>query len=360
MITISCMAAPARGRLGRHFAELIDDLRWQGRLRRYYSTALDSGGSPSEGHLISQRRPWLRFRRGSRTFAACELFDGRVAAHLVPAEAHIGFPGQSLRTFVRARRLGASVLELVAASSHVENVARRHAEARRRWPLEEERLDERERRKVLDEYGMADLILVSSRYSRRSFLAEGVPEAKLRLWQPRPDPRFQPAARKPRDGVFRIVFVGTVSAVEGVPLLLDALDAIPRRDLQLTLVGRCSSAAMRRYVGERMSRDSRIRLAAGDPLPHLREADVLVHPSFEAGFAYGPLEALACDVPVIVSEDTGIEEHVQPGVTGWVVPTGSVEALVDRLEGLILGGGLAPAVEKVGQPAESVPELEPA
>jgi glycosyltransferase involved in cell wall biosynthesis len=337
VITISCAAPPGQGDLGRQFAELIDDLRWQGRLRRYYSTGLDGSGPAPEGCLIPQRKQWtpLRFGRGPRTFDAWDEFDRRVAPRLEKSDAHVGFAGQSRHTFLRARRLGCAVLQLVAVTGHVEDVARRHAEALSRWPLEDAEVDERRRRKLLDEYEMSDVILVSSEHARRSFLAAGVPEGKLRLWQARPDPRFQPSGRKPDDDVFRIVFVGTISVLNGVPVLLEALEAIPRQEVELTLVGDWSSGAVRRYVEEGAHRDRRIRMVAGDPLPHLRRADVLVHPGFDDGSAYGPLEALACDVPVIASEDAAVAEQIQPDVTGWVVPTGSVEALVDRLEALI-------------------------
>ena len=46
------------------------------------------------------------------------------------------------------------------------------------------------------------------------------------------------------------------------------------------------------------------------------------------------MEALACGVPVVVTEDTGMKEYVEEGVNGYVVPTGHVDALVERLEHL--------------------------
>ena len=40
------------------------------------------------------------------------------------------------------------------------------------------------------------------------------------------------------------------------------------------------------------------------------------------------MEALACGVPVVVTEDTGMKEHVEDGVNGWITPTGAVGALL--------------------------------
>jgi glycosyltransferase involved in cell wall biosynthesis len=355
VITMACSSPPGSGEVGRHFAELLDDLRWQGSLARYYSSALDvTPGQPTvegEGRLIGTRtaerlRRWtaLRFGAGRRSFARCDAFDRGVAARLLPADEHVGFPGESRSTFLRARRLGFESLQLVTVTGHVDNVSRLQAEAHRRWPLEGGRLSEPHRRKIGEEYELADVILVSSEYSWRSFVAAGAPEPKLGMWQPRPDPRYQPAARKPQDGVFRIVFVGSISVANGACVLIEALASLKRRDLELRLIGECGSPAMRRHLQSAMARDPRIRLCAGDPLPHVRRADVLVHPSFEGGFGYAPIDALACGVPVIVNEDTGMKEHVDPGRNGWVVPTGSVEAVVDRLEAL-MARPLAPAAD---------------
>jgi glycosyltransferase involved in cell wall biosynthesis len=77
-----------------------------------------------------------------------------------------------------------------------------------------------------------------------------------------------------------------------------------------------------------------IHFAPGDPLPVLQAADVFVHPSYEDGFGYAPMEAMACGVPVIVTEDTGMKEYITEGINGYVVPTGDIDALRDRLDHL--------------------------
>ena len=44
------------------------------------------------------------------------------------------------------------------------------------------------------------------------------------------------------------------------------------------------------------------------------------------------MEALSCGVPLIVTQDTGMKEHVAEGVNGFVISTGSVDEIVDPLE----------------------------
>ncbi len=89
---------------------------------------------------------------------------------------------------------------------------------------------------------------------------------------------------------------------------------------------------MRCYLQEKLRQDSRISIGPDDPLPHLQRANVYVHPSFTDGFGYAVAEAMACGTPVIVTDETGMKEHVQEGANGFVVPCGNSQAIRDRLE----------------------------
>jgi glycosyltransferase involved in cell wall biosynthesis len=73
-------------------------------------------------------------------------------------------------------------------------------------------------------------------------------------------------------------------------------------------------------------------MAPGDLLPHLQQANVCVHPTDEDRFAYAPIEAIACSIPVTATQDTGMKEYIQKGINGYVVPTGDWEATLERLQ----------------------------
>lgn len=337
---LSCRVPYGKGGLGQHFAQVVEDARRAGRLARYFCTGIRPGdeavGVRTDGALAAWAGRWtpLRFSPGWRNLVEIDLFDRWVARSLRGAprgDTFIGFVGQALHTFRQARSLGYRRLELVAANSHVRNVMAQHAKAIARYGIETSWLNPAQVRKTLREYELADVIQVASDYSLESFLEQGVPREKLVKVPLRVDPRFRPPAARTRDGVFRIVYVGSLTVMKGVPLLLEAFSRLPVREAELTLVGGWSTRGMRRYLQAWLQRDSRIRLAPGDPLPHLHRADVCVHPTYEDGFAYAPAEALACGIPVIVSEDTGMKEYVREGVNGYVVPTGDVDALVERL-----------------------------
>ena len=57
----------------------------------------------------------------------------------------------------------------------------------------------------------------------------------------------------------------------------------------------------------------------------------MVLPSFAEGLPVVIMEALALGRPVISTYVAGIPELVEPGVCGWLVSAGSIEALTDKM-----------------------------
>ena len=330
MITVACTAPLGEGGLGRHLAEVVRRLEaTPGSTVQVYAPPAVSSRLGS----IATRVPPLRFSTPAKTYVDNVCFDRAVAATLRPGTRHLGFAGHSLTTFRRVAAAGATIV-LVSPTAHVDHTRSRYREAHSRYPIEEPWLGDRLTDRTRREYELAGTIEVASDYARDSFLSAGVPPERLERVVLTVDDRFRPAPSRTHDDVFRIVYVGALTVAKGVPVLLDAFTRLPVRRAELTLVGGWGTRAMRRYVAEAVARDARITVVTGDPLPHLQRADVFVQPSFQEGFGYAAMEAISCGVPVIVSEDTGMKEHVVEGRNGCVVPTGDVDALVERLVAL--------------------------
>jgi glycosyltransferase involved in cell wall biosynthesis len=337
-VTVSCSAPLGSGGLGRHLKELVDALQ-----RSAQPTVCICGstreadpqprirkpGIPDPATLLS-RSP-IPLSVGLRTRAFMVEFDAYAAQRLPAGEHLIAFNGQALTQFRAARRRRYESRSLVSANSHLRRVARQHARAHRQYPLEGSWTTHLLRRNE-SEYAQADRIYVASEYTRESFLEEGFREESLVRFQLTPDPRYEPDDSPRSSGTFDVVHVGRLTVARGVPLLIDAVRRLPYPDIRLILVGGWATRGMRRFIQSACAEDPRISSGPGDPLPHLRAARLHVHPSYEDGFAYAPAEALACGVPLIVSEDTGMKELIDPGRNGLVVPTGDLGALTEAIE----------------------------
>ena len=137
----------------------------------------------------------------------------------------------------------------------------------------------------------------------------------------------------------RLLFVGRLDAVKGIPLLLEAVTALKKHhpDMALTIVGdgpmRADLEAQARaldlpteFVGYR----SPAEVAA-----YLDSHDILTLPSFAEGVPVVLMEAMAARNPVVASRVGGVQELVEDGVSGFVLPPGDVVSLTKALEKLL-------------------------
>jgi glycosyltransferase involved in cell wall biosynthesis len=337
MNVFSCNAPYGVGGLGWYMASIVEEARARGDLSCYFASAVRPN-DPAGREIILDNRRWLfrawpfRERLGWRDFLAGDLFDRAVARGLSSAKAFSGFSGKSQHSFRRARALKFEQLILESPTSHVANVRSKLRMAVGRYPIEDSWLSPAHYRKTLREYAEADIVTVISEYSRQTFLEAGVPEAKLRRRFLKIAPRFAPPPKAVSDDTFRIVCAGRLQVTKGIPVLVEAFRRLNDKRARLFLSGGIATTGMERYLRRQAALDPRIKLRSGDPLPDFHWADVVVCPSFEEGLGLVPLEALACGVPVIVTEDTGMKEFVVSGTNGYVLPTGDVDALTDQLE----------------------------
>ncbi|HEV3047143.1 MAG TPA: glycosyltransferase family 4 protein [Solirubrobacteraceae bacterium] len=341
---VSCQAPPGRGGIGRHVQEILEALERAGApAQRIGNPDGESGAAQrfDRFKLLRPLNPLLRQSTAARARVSSARFDFRAAKEVRQGEHLIAFNGTALTQFRAARGAGFRSLSLVSANSHIRRVVERHARAFRQYPIERPWATQIVRRNER-EYALADRILVSSGYIRESFAERGFADERLAFFPLTPDPRYAPAERANPASTFDVVYVGSLLVHKGVPLLLDAFSRLPQPDLRLVLVGGWKTREMRNFVEAACARDERIHVRPGDPLAYVQGARVCVHAAYEDGFAYAPAEALACGVPLLVSEDTGMKELIESERDGLILPTGDLDALTQALEaayrGEIFGG----------------------
>jgi glycosyltransferase involved in cell wall biosynthesis len=92
-----------------------------------------------------------------------------------------------------------------------------------------------------------------------------------------------------------------------------------------------------------------------DPLPIIREADVVVLPStYNEGVPRSLLEALACGKPVVTTDWKGCRDTVEHGKNGFLVRPDDTGSLIESLEQMNKCD--APFLEKLGQRSRELAE----
>ena len=164
-----------------------------------------------------------------------------------------------------------------------------------------------------------------------------------------------------------LLFVGRIEPLKGLQNLIRALALIRSSGVNagncycLVVIGgepdaapETMSAEMARLksLGRELGLDDFIVFLgkrAQETLPYYYSAaDILIMPSYYESFGMVALEAMAFGTPVVASQVGGLPFLVQDGITGFVVPGGSPEALVEPLTRLMTHADLR---EKMGKQA---------
>jgi glycosyltransferase involved in cell wall biosynthesis len=131
----------------------------------------------------------------------------------------------------------------------------------------------------------------------------------------------------------RLVCVARLSEQKGHLILIEAAARLAAEGVAFELV-LAGDGPMRPVVAEAIARhglQGRVTItgwmSGGEVREAILGARALVLPSFAEGLPVVIMEALALGRPVVTTAIAGIPELVEPGVSGWLVPAGSVEAL---------------------------------
>lgn len=149
-----------------------------------------------------------------------------------------------------------------------------------------------------------------------------LPPGIAQAFYPDPDPEWQAKKR----GRKAILYFVRKSKLKGAALFFQALERLKNReDLTLWLV-------------------SERRETEPPPLPNIwmpflppeklrklySSADLFVHTSKLEGFGLPPLEAMACETPVVVTDSGGVRTYLRDGVNGRLVPQ-DPQAIADAM-----------------------------
>ena len=252
-------------------------------------------------------------------------------------DAFHSWSGDCVRALRVARRMGVpSLLEIGTWHRHKGRVKTRHRTQSER-ALDEAPRPARwlnrlliSRQQVLEEYDLADLILVLSEKAEETFLAAGIAREKLFRHQRGVDiARFTPAEKPPEK--FVAVFVGALIKRKGVHHLLEVWRRLALKDAELVLVGTAHDE-IQPDLAQFGGGNVRLPGFVGRVEDCYRAATVHILPSECEGSAKCTYEAAACGLPQITTRESG--DVVQDGVNGLIIPPNDPDALAAAIERL--------------------------
>ena len=296
------------------------------------------------------RRSWARQSSLGRYDSYCQAgshFAQAAAAVMLrerwvgPGKVFFGYDTCSLETMAVAKNHGVRCLLGQTDPSRTEvQIVQEEEKDWPTWVSEPLRVPESFFDRHVDEWEIADKIIVNSSHSRDSLVAQGVPSKKLAIIPLAYDvpQRDRGCSRYPtlysselisRSRPLRVLYLGQVMLRKGIQYLMAAAKKLINCPVQFDIVGPIfiSSDAVRTAPSNVVFHGRVDRLGAK---AWYQSADIFVLPTLSDGFALTQLEAMAYGLPVIATRNCG--EVVVDGVNGLLVEPRNVGQLVSAIE----------------------------
>ena len=127
-----------------------------------------------------------------------------------------------------------------------------------------------------------------------------------------------------------VLFLGRLDAKKGLDILVEAFSEALRFESQAHLIIAGPDYGMRKqveaWVEERGLRERTTlvgMITGADKLALLADSDLFVLPSQTESFGISVIEAMACGLPVVISDQVGVSPEIAEVDAGWVTPAAS-------------------------------------
>ncbi|MFI3267760.1 MAG: glycosyltransferase family 4 protein [Rikenellaceae bacterium] len=152
--------------------------------------------------------------------------------------------------------------------------------------------------------------------------------------------------RKPLNNKIKFFFVGRISYVKGVHVLLEAFSKVESNNVKLYIVGGAGNKKEECYMRElqlKYCEDKRIEWIGKIEPEKLYETiggyDIMVHPTICLEvFGLTISESITMGKPVLATRCGGAEMQIVEGVNGWLVAPNDVNEMKSRIETILKHG----------------------
>jgi alpha-maltose-1-phosphate synthase len=273
----------------------------------------------------------------STRFALCPSFEKRVLKGIRPGDSLIGGIGY-LNHCIEKVHDGGGLALLDARNSHPSSFWTIMAEEYARWGYPKPPIYPMHHLRQQRSVALADYFFVPSKFVRDSFLAAGVPEAKL-LDLPYPvdlSTFSPPPSKRSAERPLTLSCAGGCSFRKGTPYLFEALRLIQKEvpSVRLRMTGELGpqiEPLFRKAGYDKLPIEFHPRMSHPELVKWFHESDVYVLPSLEEGMVRSAAEAMACGLPVVTTPHSGTNDLIVEGETGSVVPIRDPQAIADAV-----------------------------
>lgn len=273
------------------------------------------------------------FSTESRNFLEDRWHDLWVSSKIkrLKPSVFIGSEKCSINSFLIAKKYS-SVLVLDLAGNHVNEIE----SLRGNYPFYYKStgsysLFKKIKKIKIIEYEIADKILVLSHFVKNNMIKNGVPPFKIHIVNIGFDPKWFTLKKfyiSKTSSPLRIIYSGIITKRKGINLIAQVAKKFQNLAIEWVFVGTKGDAY---DCIHNMRNATHIPFLEHEQLVlQLHTSDLFVFPSYSDSWGMAVIEAMACGLPVIVSENTGAKDAVTIDC-GFVIPIDDEDSLADKV-----------------------------
>ena len=175
--------------------------------------------------------------------------------------------------------------------------------------------------RCIEEYDLADKIIVPSNYSADSFIKQGFKNNKIEVL--RLDANFIPKRKKIWQVKKKNFILGTIGGNplrKGFKYLVDAWQSLKLKNATLLIKTNEVELRKNKELFEKIKKDETIDIISyvKDIESFYLNCDLFCLPSIDDGFGLVVLEAMSIGIPVITTKNVGASEMIKHNINGFV------------------------------------------
>ena len=246
----------------------------------------------------------------------------------------IGWSSFSKETFIKAKKFNCIKI-LERGSTHIEFQKKILNDEFNKLNLKPYLPSNKLIQKELEEYELADYIVVPSEFARKTFIEYGINENKIIKIPYGVDlNEFKPLdISRIKGDKFRIICTGTLSVRKGSHILINAFNQLSLKNAELIFVGPIENNFKKILKNfKNLQNIIFVPKQKQEKLIHYyNNSDIFVLCSLEEGLSMVQAQAMACGLPVICTENTGGSEIIDDGINGFIIPAQNTDILKQKI-----------------------------
>jgi glycosyltransferase involved in cell wall biosynthesis len=198
-----------------------------------------------------------------------------------------------------------------------------------------------------EELELAEVVMCPSQFVANS-LPEKMAAKRKVIFAPFGSPPSAPAKDFASTKKLRVLFAGSMSQRKGLGDLLAAMRVLNRNDVELVVMGapQVPMEFYRKEFGEFTYEPGRPHAQV---LELMRSCDVFCLPSIVEGRALVMQEAMSQGLPLIITPNTGGEDLIDEGVTGFLVPIRRADLITEKISWFADNQSALPKMSRAAQ-----------